>query len=269
MRAGSLSLVVGLCSALPFNAHAQATSPDTAEVRTAATVRRGLRPDRAAVTFRFSADGATPAQAGERVAARTDSLRRALASLGVPRDSIVTGTAWYWWPKRIEVVTGQRRIPGRNPNSYMLAVDTVVRAGGSWEVRPVIDSTYRSHEVVEVRTDPGTVGRVIDVALLHRITDISGVRFAATGAHDAHLEALGEATRRAHDQAQAIAEANGGRLGRVLELGSQPSSPESPWARVDGAFQGGRLEGGTPTEVTPPSVQVTVTVHGRWQLLPR
>src|SRR5438034_8493575 len=51
--------------------------PETPEVRTAATVQRSVQPDLATVTLQFRGDGATPAQAGSRVASRADSLRRA------------------------------------------------------------------------------------------------------------------------------------------------------------------------------------------------
>src|SRR5881396_1565994 len=69
--------------------------PETPEVRTAATVQRSVQPDLATVTLQFTGEGATPAQAGSRVASRADSLRRALATLGIPRDSLVNRSRWY------------------------------------------------------------------------------------------------------------------------------------------------------------------------------
>src|SRR2546425_11420880 len=80
--------------------------PETPEVRTAATLQRNVQPDLATVTLQFTGDGATPAQAGSRVASRADSLRRALATLGIPRDSLVNRSRWYWWRGRIEVIAG-------------------------------------------------------------------------------------------------------------------------------------------------------------------
>jgi hypothetical protein len=60
------------------------------EVRTSGTAQRTVDPDLATVSVQFSATGATPAEAGGHLAARADSLRRALATLGIPgiRSSI-------------------------------------------------------------------------------------------------------------------------------------------------------------------------------------
>src|SRR6266704_3354444 len=57
---------------------------------------------------------------GSRVASRADSLRRALATLGIPRDSLVNRSRWYWWRGRIEVIAGPvkfapRSTPGADP----------------------------------------------------------------------------------------------------------------------------------------------------------
>ncbi len=75
---------------------------------------------------------------------------------------------------------------------------------------------------------------MLDTALGRRITDISEVRFAASDVSAAQVEALREATVRARRQAEAIATA-----GTV---------------------------GGSPT-VVQPSVPVSVTVYGRWELV--
>src|SRR5437899_8568676 len=47
-------------------------------------------------SLQFTGEGATPAQAGSRLASRADSLRRALATLGIPRDPLVNRSRWYW-----------------------------------------------------------------------------------------------------------------------------------------------------------------------------
>jgi hypothetical protein len=144
--------------------------PDTPQVRTAATVQRSVQPDLGTVTLEFTAVGATPSEAGARLAARADSLRRALGTLGIPRDSLVNRSRWYWWRGRIEVVLGpvryvQRAAPapdGRRQDMFQ-------------------DTTYRAHDAIEVRIhDLSKVGAVLDTALGRRITDISDVRFSAS-----------------------------------------------------------------------------------------
>ncbi len=245
-------------------AQTTAGAPDTPQVRTAATVQRSVQPDLATVTLEFAADGATPSEAGARLAARADSLRRALGTLGIPRDSLVNRSRWYWWRGRIEVVPGpvryvQRAAPapdGRRQDMFQ-------------------DTTYRAHDAIEVRIhDLKKVGAVLDTALGRRITDISGVRFSASDLSAAQEDALREATVRARRQAEAIADAGGQRLGRVLSLSTQ--SDNGRWQSdyyVDGlslrdaTVEAG--EGGAPTVVVHPTVTISVTVYGRWELVPR
>src|SRR5436309_11078841 len=154
--------------------------PETPEVRTAATVQGSVQPELATVTLQFTAEGATPAQAGSRLASRADSLRRALATLGIPRDSLVNRSRWYWWSGRIETIPGPVKIaprstPGADPRFNY----------------PMRDTTYRAHDAIEVRMhDMSRVGAVLDTALGRGITDISGRWFTRTyvaGPHVKHL----------------------------------------------------------------------------------
>src|SRR5437762_10586648 len=133
--------------------------PETPEVRTAATVQRNDQPDLATVTLQFAGDGATPAQAGSRVASRADSLRRALATLGIPRDSMVNRSRWYWWRGRIEVVPQPvRYIQRQTPNRLYS--------------EPVQDTLYRAHDAIQVRIrDLNKVGAVLDTAMGRGITE--------------------------------------------------------------------------------------------------
>src|SRR2546430_13262429 len=75
-------LVAGILAVIGTAAPAQTRPdrPETPQVRTAATAQRSVQPDLATVTLQFTGDGATPAQAGSRLASRADSLRRALAT---------------------------------------------------------------------------------------------------------------------------------------------------------------------------------------------
>jgi hypothetical protein len=121
------TLVTLLLSTLPGGpAYGQAT--DSGEVRTSATVTRGVRPDRAALTLRFSVVDSTPARTGSRLAARADSVRNAFAALGIPRDSMFTGSRWYWWNGRVGLIVipnGHCTGPGANGACYQWAPDTL------------------------------------------------------------------------------------------------------------------------------------------------
>src|SRR3989442_3974150 len=114
--------------------------PETPEVRTAATLQRNVQPDLATVTLQFTGDGATPAQAGSRVASRAHSLRRPLGTLGIPRDSLVNRSRWYWWRGRMETVPllvryVQRTTPGPDGRIRDAGQDTVYRAPHAIEGR--------------------------------------------------------------------------------------------------------------------------------------
>ncbi len=246
-----------------------AAQTDTAEVRTAATARRSVRPDHAVFTVQFTAEGLTTAEAGRNLAARADSVRRALMALGIPRDSLVTASSWYWWPERIQVVTTERRIPATPPaRGYLVAVDTVpLPSGTGWQLRPIVDTTYRAREIMEVRAgDPARVGPAIDAALALRVTEISRIQFGATDVHQVQVALLREATARATEQAAAIAAASGGRLGRALYLGTQSfESTGRAYGFSEIVVHGTSTAAGT--EITAPNVAVTMTVYGRWQLV--
>jgi hypothetical protein len=259
-------LVAGVFAVIGTAAPAQTRSdhPETPEVRTATTVQRSVQPDLATVTLQFTGEGATPAQAGSRLASRADSLRRALATLGIPRDSVVNRSRWYWWSGRIETIPGPvniapRSTPGADPRFNY----------------PMRDATYRAHDAIEVRIhDVSRVGAVLDTALGRGITDISEVRFTATDVSAAQVEALREATVRARKQAEAIAAAGGLQLGRVLSLNTE-ADYASRYGWGDLALRGvsvmtaGTVSDGSPTVVVQPSVPVSVTVYARWELIPR
>ena len=127
------------------------------------------------------------------------------------------------------------------------------------------DTAYRAHEVVEVRIrDLSKVGRAIDVALGLHITQIKGIRFSASKTESAREEALKEASVSARKQAETIAEASGTKLGRTLSLSTQPGYDE----RHNGAevvLSGSQAS--SRTEIVEPQIPVSVTVHGRWELL--
>lgn len=233
------------------------------EVRTAGTAQRSVQPDLATLAVQFAAVGSTPAEAGKHLAARADSLRRALATLGIPGDSLVNRGRWYWWRNRVEVIPSNRCVPRSPPP----------RAGPSCDM--VYDTTYRTNDALEVRMhDLRRIGAVLDTLLGRGITDISDLRFSATDVSAAQDQALREATMRARSQAEIIAAAGGMQLGKVLSLTTQPdysSRWDSGVFSLDGVTVTASEYGqaGAGTVVMRPSIPVSVTVYGRWELIPK
>ena len=253
-----VAAVILVGSFVSESAPAQSEQARASEVRTAATARRTVRPDLATVRLAFTADGPTPAEAGRALALRTDSLRRALGSLGIPRDSLVTASQWYWWRGRIESVQGRRCVPLPEPSP------------DGRNCMMVNDTTYRAHDAIEVHVwDLSKIGAVLDTAMAHEITDISNLQFRATDVTVAEEEALKEATAKARRQAEAIAAASGSRLGRVLSLSTEQEYRDRYLSgglasfTVDGV-SGDQAPG---TTVVQPSVPVTATVYARWELI--
>lgn len=249
--------VLAVC-AFARNAWAQGDKRPPSEIRTSATARRFVRPDFATVKLSFTADGSTPQEAGRALAARADSLRRALGKLGIPKDSLITASHWYWWRGRIESVRGSRCVPlpERTPDGRTCMM--------------VNDTTYRAHDAIEVHVhDLSRIGAVLDTALAHQITDISALQFRASNVTAAYEDALKEATSTARRQADAVAAASGARVGRALSLSTYEES-RSP-------FDGYRLaavtvdsmgeSSGPGTTVVEPSIPVSATVYARWELI--
>jgi hypothetical protein len=242
--------------ALPGRSTAQA-EPGPPEIRTVATATRSVRPDLASLTLRFGADGVTPAEAGRNLALRTDSLRRALAAAGIPGDSVVNGSRWYWWQGRLQPRVSQR---------------CVMRADGRG-CDQVTDTAWRALETLTIRIRQlERVGAVIDTALAYRITEIQGPEFTATDLRAVQDEALRAATEGARRQAVAIAEAGGGRLGRILSLSTVTDRGDyiDPRERLALQLSSGAASidrGGTI--IVAPSVALSVSVYGRWELVER
>ncbi len=254
--AWSVALVYALM--IPQSLDAQVRPEDSAppQVRTAATAERSVQANLAIVTLQFFSEDTTPAAAGRKLAAKGDSLRRALGTLGIPRDSLVNRSRWYWWRGRIEAVP--------QPVRYIQR-DTPTRRYSE----SVQDTIYRAHETIEVRIrDLGSVGAVLDTVMGRGITQISDVQFSATNVTAAQEDALREATVRARRQADAIATASGMALGAVMSLSSQPGSRyEYGPVMLRGTVAGALSASDAGTVIVQPTIPITATVYGAWELV--
>ena len=215
------------------------TAVPSGEVRASGSASVTVEPDLALVTVQYSASGRTPAIAGRAAARRANAIRAAIIALGVPADSIPTSGRWGQWGNRSEMQV-------RN------------------DMR---DTSYVTNDAFVVRLrDLSLVGRVIDTALTGGAQTISNVQFLATDTETATLEAIRLATRQARSRAQAAAEASGLRIGRTMDIGidGTPTSLASNMQLSEGRMS--RADAGTT--VVAPELQVSVSVSGRWEMLP-
>ena len=116
------------------------------------------------------------------------------------------------------------------------------------------------------------VGAVVDAALALSITNISPVRFSISSVKTATLRdsLLADATRRARQEAAVIAAASGSELGHVRSITTQGETPRYGFdMSVATSASGLGTDRMTPTQNVEPLVQVSVTVSGRWLLVPK
>ena len=250
-------LLVSALVGFPLSLASQGTPSRTAppEVRTAASAERGVPPDLATINVQLLAQGATPGDAGRQLAAKAAGVRRALNALGIPHDSIVNRSRWYWWRGRIETVPQPVRYVQRQTPTRVYS-------------EPEQDTLYRAHDAIEIRIrDLGKLGAVLDTLMGLGLTDISPVQFSATNVTAAQQQALREATVRARGQAEAMAAASGMSLGEILSLSTQADEGYgySPF-QLSGVVS--RVDGGeASTVIVQPAVSVSVTVYARWALV--
>jgi len=110
------------------------------------------------------------------------------------------------------------------------------------------------------------VGRIIDAALGGGATDISSVQFGAASIEDARRAAMTAAVQQARADAEVIARAAGGRLGRLISLSANSGMPPGY-----GPYMEARLtasDGGVPTVLSPRDLLVTAQASGRWEFVP-
>lgn len=253
-------LFVGL--ALVAASSLRAQRPDSArvaQIMTSASAERSVVPNLATLSARFTASGRTEADAGARLAARTDSIRRALGTLGIPKDSLPNRARWWWWPGRISSSVSSKCVP----------VPHKPTEPDHCEMRN--DTTYVATDAIEIRIhDLTRVGAVIDTLMGRKVVDMSEIEFTATDVSAARLEALREATQRARAQAETIAAAEGLALGRVLSLSTE--APDDGYREPFFDFRGvsastGAVRGGQATEIVQPNVTVSASVYCRWELV--
>jgi uncharacterized protein YggE len=223
------------------------SSLSTTQIRTTATATRSIPPDLAIAQFEFSARDSTLKDAARAAFAIGEAIRRAVAKAGIPEDSILgRGSVAYPWDQATQMEV--------KPNAEFKRYDTTY--------------VFRDMVVVRIR-DLKRVGRVLDEALAAGAQKLVSLQFSSSRVQQAGQDALVEATRQARRNAELMAEAGGGKLGRPLELTTEkPASAESfydlrPANSVTNTS--GNRDG---LRARPPDAEVRVSVYGRWELVP-
>lgn len=236
MRYQTLAAVAALSLAPNAFAQAATSTEPLPVVETVGTGERRVAPDRASVmlVIESRAEGANAAAAAN--ARAVQAVRDTLARTGL--DSAVT-TAGYHVGVHYEPV--DRAAPRRA--GYVAR--TVLR------VRPP-------------RIDQ--VGRVIDVGLARGATGVEGVLFESSRVEEARREAMTDAAAAARRDAESLARALGGSLGRLISVSTVGSMDPR---RLNMQMAYGAASAMRTTQITPNEIVVHAAVETRWQFTPR
>lgn len=241
------SLVVSIMAICAFasGAIAQVVPGPSAKEPELTTSGRGetrLVPDYAYVTIGVTNQAQNAVDASSENARRFESILGALRSFGLNERELLTSrynlTQNYEYPKNSQ------------PRPSGFAARSSIRA----EVHKLSD-----------------LGKLIDAVIASGATEISGVQFLATNTDDARRSAMTEAVRQSKADADAMARAAGGTLGRLISLNSGGIS--QPFYNVLGT---GHLETAVltsagaqipSTSIVPGELIVSAQVFARWEFV--
>lgn len=212
--------------------------PRTPEVAVTGTGEAEVTPDRARVTIGVQTRAATAADAAARNATQQTAIINAIKALGIPAERITTSGYNVYPEQAYDNATRQTRITGYNVQNNVL-VDV-------WNV--------------------GQVGVVLDAALGKGANLVSSLSFYSSQAEAVRRRALQNAVARARADAEAMAQAAGGRLGDLVELSS--SYAESPPRPVFAMREKLQSAAADATPISEGTQTISASVSARWAFVP-
>lgn len=230
----------GSIAQAPALSQAPAPSVREPELTTNGRGETRLTPDYAYVTIGVTNPAQNAVDAASENARRFESILGALHSFGLTDRQLLTSrynlTQNFEYPKN-----GQPK-----PSGFVAR--STIRA----EVRRLED-----------------LGKIIDASIASGATEVSGVQFLASNTDEARRTAMTEAVRQARADADAMARAAGGSLGRLIALNSGGISQPIYNAGGNVFATGAMLTSGgsPPTTIAPGDLIVTAQVFGRWEFV--
>lgn len=206
-------------------------------VTTVATGEVEVSADRAVITIGIQFRDSSAAGAAERLGRATASVRDTLLALGFEGDSLLT-VAFGVTPEHS--YEGDRELLGYTANT---AIDVPI-------------------------ADLSRIGSVIDAVLSAGANDITTIEYTTSALREARTEALRRAVLAARSDAAALAAADGGELGALVELSTGSGRSFGGVMRLEGVVVTGAAAAPS-TVVTPRRVRVSVSVTGTWRFVPR
>ena len=236
-------VLVGMLLSHPAVAGAQSASPATPgmppSLVSSGQGEAKVTPDRVSVLVNVQTRASTAAAAAAENARLTTSVLGALGKLGLSKDQLST--------------EGYSAYPE-------LRYD---REGGSPQVTGYVVTNSVRAESKRVEQ----AGQIIDAALAAGANLINSLSFYASSIDEPRRQAIALAVSSARADAEAMAQAAGGRLGNLLELSTQgPTVPPRPMFDVAARGKAAMAE---QTPINPGQQTVNVFVTARWQFVPR
>ncbi|HJP58540.1 MAG TPA: SIMPL domain-containing protein [Gemmatimonadaceae bacterium] len=238
--------------AIGQNAFAQAaamgaTQPRVPEITASGRGEVPITPDRATVQVSVESRAASAAAAAADNSAKMARVFDALRRSGLAQGDITTSVYTVGQDPR------SLRVPPGTPGVPTIPIEFLARNAVRANVRRADD-----------------VGKVIDAALAAGATSISSVQFSSPSTDEARRQAISVAVVQAQRDADALAKASGGSLGRLLSMSSTPVGPIGGSYSTDAYFPMAIEAGASmyPTMINPRDLTVVVSVFGRWEFIP-
>lgn len=237
-----VSTIIGVMPLVPLASGAAQSTAATAAGMPPSLVTSGqgeakVTPDRVSVLVNVQTRAVTATAAASANAQRTKAVLDALGRLGLSKDQLST--------------EGYSAYPEMSYD----------RAGGTPRVIGyVVTNSVRAESK---RVDQG--GAIIDAALEAGANVINSLSFYASSIDEPRRQAISLAVASARADAEAMAQAAGGRLGTLLELSTQgPTVPPRPMFDVAARAKMAVAE---QTPINPGQQTVNVFVTARWAFL--
>lgn len=239
MRVSVGLLLAGTVVLSASQSHAQATARNDAVPEISTTGRGEIRiaPDRATVLISVETHASSAAAASSASSQITNATIKAVKAAMTPQDLVTT-------------------------QSFSVTPDYQKGKPSGFGARNTIRVDLR---------DIVRLGPVIDASLTAGATQVSQVQFTSSVAAETRRKALKLAVAEARADAEALAEAAGGSVGKLLSVSAGPSNV--PMGRFDqvvvtslASSMGGQL---APPPIFPDDLTVSTFASTRWEFIPR
>jgi uncharacterized protein YggE len=234
-----MKIIVACCMlalSLSMRAGAQESTPRVSEIAASGRGEVRFPPDRAILTVTVETNARTATEAAANNARAVASTLASLRAAGVKESELSNSS----YSVNQDFENGDRRRPRGfvAHNSIRIEVPRVSEAG-----------------------------KLIDAALAGGATIVAPIQFLGPDMPNARRDALKAAVAEAKRDAEAMAEASGGSLGRLLSMSTgiaQPMGYDQVMVRATGM-----ASPPPPTTIRPGDIVVAATANGRWEFVPR